>query len=142
MHSLYWYTCLTGIAPSTSPTNFGGGVENATAITLFCGPPLPEDTNGEITGYIINITSTEASEILYLTADITHQTLTSLKPFTIYSITIAAQTAVGIGPVSQTLMLKTREGGESIIAIIVYVYVVYIILIHVQNPKGNVGLHA
>lgn len=39
--------------------------------------------------------------------------MTSLKPFTIYSITIAAQTAVGIGPVSQTLMLKTREGGPS-----------------------------
>ena len=104
MHSHYWCICLTFIAPSTPPTNFGGSVENATAITLFWGPPLPEDTNGEITGYTASVISTESNETLYLTADSTHQTLTSLKPFTIYSITIAAQTAVGIGPVSRTLL--------------------------------------
>ena len=73
--------------------------------------PNPEDRNGIITRYILNVTSALEGDTIQLYSDSTSITYESLKPYTTYIIAIAAETNAGIGPFSQAETLTTLQDG-------------------------------
>ena len=77
---------------------------------LSWDPPNFADRNGVITGYVINVTSTEVT--LQYTSNTVNLTLDALSPFTTYNCIIAARTSVGTGPFSAVLTLLTHQDGK------------------------------
>ena len=76
---------------------------------------MATDRNGAITGYFVNVTNAENSITVQLFTSSVSLIVDSLEPFTLYAITIAAQTAVGAGPYSVALSQITMEDGKTII---------------------------
>ena len=74
-------------------------------------PPLTEDQNGVITGYILNVTSLVAGETEELFTESTAYILHSVSPYTLYSTAVAAQTDAGRGPFSVSISVQTLEDG-------------------------------
>ena len=74
-------------------------------------PPLTEDQNGVITGYILNITSLVMGETKELFTESTAYTLDPASPYTLYSAAVAAQTDAGRGPFSVSISVQTLEDG-------------------------------
>ena len=73
---------------------------------------MAADRNGAITGYFVNVTNVESDVTMQLFTSSTTLIVASLKPFTVYTVTVAAQTAVGAGPYSIGLSRKTMEDGK------------------------------
>ena len=92
------------LVPGT-PTNFSVTYINSTALVLTWQPPPPEQRNGVITRYVINITGlSEARQepyVLYTTK--TNVVVGSLHPSYTYTCKVAAETNVGPGPFSITV---------------------------------------
>ena len=63
----------------------------------------------------MNVTNVENGITVQHFTSSTSLIVDSLEPFTVYAITIAAQTAVGGGPYSRTLSQITMEDGKTII---------------------------
>ena len=63
----------------------------------------------------MNVTNVENGITVQLFTSSTSLIVDSLEPFTLYAITIAAQTGVGGGPYSIALSEITMEDGETII---------------------------
>ena len=76
---------------------------------------MATDHNGIITGYFVNVTNFESDITIQLFTSSTTLIVDSLEPFTVYTITIAAQTAVGAGPYSIGLSTITMEDGKTVI---------------------------
>ncbi len=74
---------------------------------MWSPPPL-EYQNGDIIGYTVNVTDTETQQF---TTQSTNITVSTLKPFTVYFLTVAARTSAGIGPFSSPVSIKTHEDG-------------------------------
>ena len=75
---------------------------------------MEADHNGAITGYSVNVTNVETGITVQLFTSSTSLIVDSLEPFTVYAITIAAQTAVGAGPYSIGLSQITMEDGKDL----------------------------
>ena len=76
---------------------------------------MAADHNGAITGYFVNVTNVESDITIQLFTSSTTLIVDSLEPFTVYTVTIAAQTAVGAGPYSIGLSTMTMEDGKTVI---------------------------
>ena len=74
-------------------------------------PPLTEDQNGVITGYILNVTSLVTGETEERFKESTAYILDSVSPYTLYSAAVAAQTDAGRGPFSVSISVQTLEDG-------------------------------
>ena len=109
-----WFThlCLYTIVPTGYPQNFTGTATSSRSATLTWAPPLLEDQNGVITGYIINITVVETGETMELFSVSNSLTLESLSPFTTYICIIAATTSIGTGTFSTPITTFTPEDGK------------------------------
>ena len=82
---------------------------------LTWDPPLPEDQNGVIIGYIINITTltfTTASELI--SVDSQSHKLT-VRAYSTYNISVAAKTSEGTGPFTEAITVNTPQDGELIV---------------------------
>lgn len=102
------------IVPSGPPTNLNGSSLNSSSIFLSWGPPLPEERNGDITGYVINVTNLDSETMHHFTTGITSDyTIMSLEPFTLYESRVFARTAVGIGQTPAVILVQTDEDGMS-----------------------------
>ena len=74
---------------------------------------MPEEQNGIITGYFINVTLSERGELFQVFSEMSELTVESLRPYSTYSFVIKAQTNVGIGPFSTVpVVASTFEDGE------------------------------
>ena len=82
------------------------------AIVEWEPPPL-QHHNGIIVGYVVNVTLVDTGEVFQLDANAVELTLDSLQSHTSYTIVIAAQTVVGIGPFSTALLFRTEEDGKN-----------------------------
>ena len=99
-------------APRGPPTSITATALSPTSILLNWNLPLPEDRNGDITGYVINVTNLDNGTVLqFTTVLVSNFTLSTLKPFTVYISTISARTAVGVGPFSGVISVQTLEDG-------------------------------
>lgn len=82
---------------------------------------MQEDQNGEITGYSVSFTALDSSETnIFTVFDSEELELTELSPFTTYTIVIAAETTIGIGPYSKVFHVQTLEDGEFFFSVSVY----------------------
>ena len=100
-------------APSSPPGNFVAMPTDPRSVVLTWDPPPPEDRNGPIVGYVINVTVIATGEMFQLTSSTNTLSVASLKPFTRYVCIIAARTPVGLGPFSTTITVMTPEDGKS-----------------------------
>ena len=74
-------------------------------------PPLTEDQNGVIIGYILNVTSLVMGETAEIFTESTSYILDPVSPYTLYSAAVAAQTDAGRGPFSVSISVQTLEDG-------------------------------
>lgn len=71
--------------------------------------PAMEHHNGEIINYVIQVTDASNGETFNVTSQQNGTEIESLKPFTVYTCIVAAQTIAGIGPYSTTVITQTDE---------------------------------
>jgi hypothetical protein len=128
LHPYYTYRCTisaytVGVGPYTTifsirtpedvpsgyPQSFSASATSSRSATLMWDPPNPEDRNGIVIEYTINVSAVETGEMFQLTSATTSLTVTLLRPFTTYRCLIAASTSVGIGPFSTVFTLVTPE---------------------------------
>ena len=88
--------------------------------TLSWDLPNFEDRNGNITGYVINITNAQTNEASEYASNATTLTLTTLSPFTTYYCIVAAKTSVGTGPFTPVLTFRTPPDGMNYVLKIVF----------------------
>lgn len=74
--------------------------------------PRLDRQNGIITGYSVNVTNRDNRESILFSTTQTSITVEQLRAFTTYLCSVAAQTVVGLGPYTSTLMITTDEDGE------------------------------
>ena len=89
-------------------------VINSTSISVSWYPPPFPDQNGDIIGYQLMITNqdrTNSQPMLFNVTNVTSYVATMLQEFEVYSIEIAAETAVGLGPFSEPVRDQTLEDG-------------------------------
>ncbi len=102
------------IVPNGPPTNFSGSSLSSNAIFLTWSQPLPAERNGDIIGYIINITNldNETEHHFMINRVVSDFTVTHLNPFTLYESRIFARTAVGVGQAPAIFVVETDEDGK------------------------------
>lgn len=85
---------------------------SAVSFTLSWWPLPPCEQNGNITGYTISVTMegmpfTERN----VSANVMSIVISSLNPFTIYGVKMAASTVIGQGIFSSEVTFRTNEAG-------------------------------
>ena len=100
-------------APETSPVDIQPVVVDSTFILLQWSPPLVP--NGRIVSYTISYNSTEKEDSLTV-PDTSQYLITNLEPYTLYHFTIFASTAIGDGPGSPPIEVRTQTAGKCIIS--------------------------
>ena len=104
--------CCSHAVPETAPLQFTVQATDSRTLVLSWEPPLPEDRNGIITNYTINITEMETGTQSQLVADNTTITALPLHPHYTYSCTVAAETSVGLGPYTALRAVQMPEDGK------------------------------
>ena len=104
------FVCTT--APSGFPRNFVASVVTTHSLSVVWNPPPPEDQNGDIIRYRVNITVLGTMEMYQLLSVNGSITVFSLRPYTTYNFTIAAETTVGVGPFSGAYTVMTATDGK------------------------------
>ena len=95
--------------PTGPPQNFTLFSNDSRSIILNWDLPIPQDVNGIIIDYTINISSSIGTNSFSVQSNLTTYTLTALRPFIAYTCFIAAHTSVGRGPFSTGVTLTTPE---------------------------------
>ena len=111
MNTVVLQSCLHP-APETAPLQFRVQVTDSRTLVLSWEPPLPEDRNGIIINYTVNITEMETGTQFQLVTDNTNITAFSLHPYYTYSCTVAAKTSVGLGPYTTPRPVQMPEDGK------------------------------
>jgi len=84
---------------------------SSTSAVLSWDVPPPEDHNGIVLGYAINVTKLQSRETVELFSNSTMLTVHNLKPHTLYGCVSAAVNNAGFGPASVALQFETLEAG-------------------------------
>lgn len=83
------------------------------SVTLTWSPPDIRDRSGIITAYVVQFMPLLSDNSSSLVTDSQRIDIVNLNPHTVYTFSVAARTAVGIGPFSTNLHVRTEETGES-----------------------------
>ena len=103
------------IGPSSYPMDIKATATSATSITITWLPLSINDRNGDILSYMIRYLQQEGlidTKSILIDGSLTSFTLMNLRPYSSYSITIAATTSVGFGPESPVLTQTTFQAGK------------------------------
>ena len=102
------------IVPTGPPQGVEVQSEDPTTLVLSWQPPSPENQNGIIVHYKVNITEMETGRLLSFTAvNTTTLSVNMLHPFYTYTCIVAAVT-VSIGPYSATVEVELPEDGKEV----------------------------
>ena len=71
----------------------------------------PEDPNGDIREYRVNVTEEETGRVFQFSTNTTSITIGSLHPYYTYNCKVVAVT-IGLGPFSTVITLRTAEDGR------------------------------
>ena len=96
--------------PSASPREIGGEALSSSSLLLTWQPPLDDQLNGILTGYVVNVTETETGNQYQISTDAAQYTFEGLHPFYQYMFIVAALT-VGQGPFSEIFPLRMPQDG-------------------------------
>ena len=99
---------LAFAAPSGPPQGISAVALGSRVIQITWSQPLPEEQNGIIQSYIVNITVAETGHHFQLTTNQTTITAERLHPFYNYHIFVAAVT-VATGPSTEVYSLQTPQ---------------------------------
>ena len=102
------------VGPSAAPQNVTTVVINSTSILVSWYPPPFLDQNDDIVGYhlmITNLNRTDSQPMFVNITNVTSYVATMLQEFEVYSIAIAAETDIGLGPFSKPISDQTFEDG-------------------------------
>ena len=78
--------------------------------------------NGPITGYLLYYTNTTFSDTINITGGENRSyTLTELRPYTNYTVTVSAYNDVGTGPTSDNRTQQTEQAGQLVYSLLVHV---------------------
>ena len=87
---------------------------SSSAVNLSWQPPLPEQRNGIIIRYVVNVTAVETGEGFELVSVLDNLTVDSLHPHWTYIFMVSGETSVGVGPPSLAVTATTLEDGNAI----------------------------
>ena len=84
---------------------------NSTAINASWNPPAVAQQNGLITNYVVHFSSLQSG--LNYTYDVHSQQLVigSLRPYSVYSVAVASENSIGVGPYTEIAVVQTLEDG-------------------------------
>lgn len=99
-------------APSGPPQNVISETNSSRSVYLHWDPPPVEQHNGNITGYVVNITAINREQTLQLHTTQLFLDVVGLLPHTTYECIVAAMTSVGTGPFSAISTIETYEDGN------------------------------
>ena len=104
------------IAPTLSVNNITISSVEARSMTVSWDEVPCSGQNGLIAGYLLYYTNTTFSEIVNITGGDNRQyNLTTLAPYTNYTVTVIAYNDGETGPASNIVSQKTEEAGKCII---------------------------
>lgn len=103
---------LPTAAPASAPVELRSISVTSTSFILLWEPPLAEDQNGVITEYMVNFTQVHSHVYTLFLTNSTSLDVTMLSPFTLYSFSVSAATALGFGPASEHFQVRSAEDGE------------------------------
>jgi len=89
-------------------------VTSGSAVSLTWNSPLLEHQNGAITGYIVLVTPANSQQSYQVSSGTTSFIVSSLTPNSLYTFAVAAQTRIGRGPYSNSIILTTNPHGIAI----------------------------
>ena len=98
------------LVPNGSP-NITQTEATTHSVLLRWSPVPPEQQNGIITGYVINVLEDGQQSRVLVNGDITEYTLEA-APYTDYVVTVAAVNSAGQGPFSDITEIRTPEDGK------------------------------
>uniref|UniRef100_A0A1X7VJK8 Fibronectin type-III domain-containing protein n=2 Tax=Amphimedon queenslandica TaxID=400682 RepID=A0A1X7VJK8_AMPQE len=99
--------------PSGIPQSLSITSATATGLNISWNPPSEEDRNGDINGYIINVTNTDTLITTQFTTGNNDFSVNDLEPDTTYSLSVAARNANGTGPFTLPILIKTNQSAPS-----------------------------
>ena len=103
--------CLS--EPTSSPENIIFSVVEARSLTVSWDKVPPSGQNGPITGYLLNYTNATFSDTINITGGENRSyTLTELRPYTNYTVTVSAYNDGGIGPASDNRIQQTKQASQ------------------------------
>lgn len=105
--------------PSGPVLNTVGAVTSPTSANASWDPPLLDQQNGIIEGYIVNVTTIADNEVLQLVTQSTSLEIATLSPFRTYYIVVAAFTSTGIGPFGSVITISTPQTDKNVLSIFV-----------------------
>ena len=104
------YVFFSPSVPSASPREIGGEALSSSSLLLTWQPPLDNQLNGILTGYVVNVTETETGDQYQISTDAAQYTFEGLHPFYRYTFIVAALT-IGPGPFSGIFHLQMPQDG-------------------------------
>ena len=96
------------LAPTGPPTQVNTSA-TPTTITVQWGPVDCIHRNGDITGYSVCVMSNEVLKNISTSGDTRNATISALRPFTEYNISVAAVNSVGTGVYSDHFVATTER---------------------------------
>ena len=100
-------------APTGPPQNIQVSGIGARYVLLSWAPPVQGTLNGQLRNYAVTLLDRNNNQSLSTTAARESVTLSSLKPYKKYSVSVSAVT-VGVGPKSH-IQFQTNEAGKKLI---------------------------
>ena len=100
--------------PSGPVQNTVGTVISPTSANLSWDPPLFDQQNGIIEGYIVELTMIEDHEVFHFVTYSTVLEIVTLIPFRTYYFAVAAFTSEGDGPFGPVITFDTPQTGKKI----------------------------
>ena len=110
-HTKNYYIVLT---LSTAPTSFVSNITislvEGRSMTISWGEVPCSGQNGPITGYLLYYTNTTFSDTVNITGGDNRQyNLTTLTPYTNYTVTVISYNNGGTGPASSEVIQQTED---------------------------------
>lgn len=102
--------------PTSPPVNVSAKADekNATLISVHWGQVPLADRRGEISFYSVAVIEHKGKEINELNVTGFNATISGLKPYTSYDVTVTAWTSKGASNASEKKQVQTAEAGKEI----------------------------
>ena len=103
-------------APASSPVGVNSTAVGSTSFLISWNSPPPEDHNGIIRHYVVNVTEENTGRMFQMISTTTHIMLTFLHPYYNYILVVSAVT-IEEGPYSVPITIITAQDGKQIIKV-------------------------
>ena len=142
-HSMVWNCIILFLhaVPETAPLQFRVEATDSRTLVLSWEAPNPEDRNGIIRQYTVNITELDTGTLTQLVTNDTTITAFSQHPHYTYSCVVAAETSVGVGPFTSSRAVQMPEDGKYVVLVSLRVDQFFISpIIYVAPSTAPVGV--